>query len=99
MAGKRPLCFYEVIAYSSVLFFTLFTVLIRQFFVSSVLIGLFLGAAASLVPAGVMHLACMYDPVHVLKLHYSPVVLFALLGVFVCRLKVRKQDKQRADTL
>lgn len=79
MLGKRPLCFLEVIIYSLIPL-THFAYLLRKGFIvkygrSIVLMGL----SCSLIPAALMHVACMYNPMHVILFHLLPA--FATTGL------------------
>ncbi len=80
MLGKREHCLVEVLMISlpptGLAFFLLRHRLMRIQWAA----GALAGAAASALPAIGMQLACMYEPEHALRFHYSPVVLIALAG-------------------
>ncbi len=91
MMGKRPHCALEMLAYSTPLLLAAAWLFARRYTIRSVRAGLLAGAAAGAVPALMMQLACMYEPVHILKYHMAPIVCVALFGAllfyFLLRLK------------
>jgi uncharacterized membrane protein YdbT with pleckstrin-like domain len=59
------------------------------------------GAAAAAIPAILMQLACMYDPLHALSYHLTPVLMVAALGalagpVVLTRGGISRQPSARA---
>lgn len=75
MAGKRPSCFYEVLALSWP-GIVLLTYLMRQglFMTNSRLLS-YVALAGAIIPAALMQVACMYIPEHILLSHILPVAL------------------------
>ncbi len=87
--GARHACFMEVIIYGAICLL-LFVLMVRRGFVRySWKLGLLYGIVAGLVPAALMQLACMYDPMHGLIFHYLPIVVLVPVGLLAMRL-VRK---------
>jgi len=84
--GARHACWLEVLVYGGVCLLA-FTILIRRGFVRfSWKTGMLYGLMAGLVPAALMQLACMYDPMHALIFHYLPAVILIPVGLAVMRL-------------
>lgn len=90
MAGKRVLCFGEVLAYGSVLLLLGLAVLRRSAPLGRILPGVLLGAAAGAVAALAMQLACVYDPAHAWTHHLAPAAAVAALGALLGPLLLRR---------
>jgi len=81
--GKRAHCFLEAVffgvpSFALLLWYARGLLPLRP----RVTAGL-AGAAAAALPAMLMQLACMYEPLHTLIYHLSPIGIFALLGVLI----------------
>ncbi len=88
--GARHACWVEVIIYGALCLLA-FLVMIRRGYVRySWRLGLLYGLVAGLVPAALMQLACMYDPLHGLIFHYLPTVMLVPMGLVAMRLVRRK---------
>ncbi|SMF56836.1 NrsF family protein [Pseudobacteriovorax antillogorgiicola] len=86
MIGKRPWCFQETILISIPLFLAGLHFVRRGYPLRPALTGTILGLSSSLPVASLMHIACMYDPIHILQFHFSPVIAFIIIGATVLRL-------------
>jgi hypothetical protein len=76
----------EVVAYGAVCLVA-FVLMIRRGVVRfSWKLGMLYGLLAGLVPAALMQLACIYNPVHALMFHYLPAVALVPLGLAAMRL-------------
>ena len=82
MAGKRHNCYLETILFGVVPAGILFRQVRRGFVLNPVLTSILVGTAAFLPSAVLMHVACMYEPVHVLKLHILPAVAATAVFAF-----------------
>lgn len=85
--GARPYCVEEVFVYG--LFGVLsFLLLMRnsEYTPTKPKILLF-GLSAGFIPALLMQMSCLYDPVHGLLFHYGPLILLSLIGLSLPKLK------------
>jgi hypothetical protein len=84
MRGKRDYCFFETLAYSLPIALVLLMMLKRGCASDSFWAGTMTGLAAAALPAGLMQLACVYEPNHILSHHILPIfiigLVFAVLG-------------------
>ena len=81
MTGKRPHCLVEGFAVSIGLTIGLLLLVRRRAPEGLVLAGLLSGLASCLICATTMHLACMYDPVHIMKHHVGfPLIVSLIAG-------------------
>jgi hypothetical protein len=88
--GARHACWLEVVVYGATVL-VVFLLMIRRGWVRfSLNRGLFYGVVAGLIPAALMQLACMYDPMHGVRFHYLPVVFLIPAGLLVMRVVHRK---------
>lgn len=88
--GARHACWMEVVVYGT-LCLLLFGIIIGRGWVRfSWKLGFLYGILAGLVPAALMQLACMYNPMHALVFHYLPTVLLIPLGLVLMR-AIRRQ--------
>ena len=90
MLGKRPTCYYEILTLG-ILPFTHLVYLCKKgviFFKARMLFAAAL--ASALIPALLMHMACMYDPLHVLEHHLVPVLFFTLGAGIISYLLIKK---------
>ena len=74
MHGKREFCSWESYLYSGPP--ALFAIILQQrrYPMQPVAAGIYAGLAAGMLPAVAMQIACMYEPVHILKHHAAPVL-------------------------
>ena len=80
MVGKRAHCFVETFVYSIPPLVLAFVMLRRRAALQTGWTGALAGLAAAAVPALMMEFACMYDPVHILTMHLSPVPVIAIVA-------------------
>jgi len=80
MAGKRPLCHIEVVAYALPLSIVGLLIVRRLLPLNAASTGAWMGFAAGLIPAFWMQLACMHDPVHNITWHLVPTAVAAAAG-------------------
>ena len=89
MLGKRDFCRYEVLVYSIAPFLVGMYLLHRAYVLNWPASTTLVGITSAMVPAWLMQLACMQDPVHILKDHITPVIFVALgtavIGVLLQR--------------
>jgi len=91
MAGKRPLCFLEVVIYAVPLTIVGLVIVRRMLPLNAATTGAWMGTAAGLIPAFLMQLACMHEAQHNIYFHLAPTigaaVVGALLGYWLLRRK------------
>lgn len=88
--GARHECWLEVVKYGA-FGLGLFIVMIRRGFIRfSWKRGVLYGLIAGLVPAALMQLACMFNPMHALIFHYLPVVVLVPVGLLAMRIIQRR---------
>ncbi len=80
MAGKRPHCLIEGFAVSIGLTIGLLFLVRRRAPEGLVAAGLLSGLASCLICATTMHVACMYDPMHIMKHHVGLPLLVSLIA-------------------
>jgi hypothetical protein len=90
MVGKREHCLYEVLVYGSALFFVATWLQKKGLVLDRTLSYLCTGLAAAAIPAILMHVACMYEPYHVLSLHIAPFIGVAVVGSLLSYVFSRK---------
>ncbi|MDJ0790116.1 MAG: NrsF family protein [Myxococcota bacterium] len=90
MAGKREGCEHWVFALGLPPLLLGLAGLRRFAPFGRVLPGALLGAAAGAIPAVVMQVACMYDPIHALELHTLPVLGLVGVGAALGPLTLRR---------
>jgi len=90
MLGKRPLCFYEGLAYGTVLLGSLVFFVNKRAPLNVLKLGMFAGLASCSLTAVIMHFGCMYDPWHILSHHILPVFILAVIGLFSAKFLVKK---------
>lgn len=81
MSGKREYCMYEIFFYG--LFFQTviyISIVSKRMVFSSMLSSISLTLAASLIPISLMSLACLYNPIHNIYLHWSPVIILLVIA-------------------
>ncbi len=80
MLGKRAHCFSESLAVSLPPAGIALVLLRRRLMWAHGAAGSLVGAAAASMAALGMQLACMYEPEHALRFHFSPILLVAVAG-------------------
>jgi len=80
MLGKREHCLVEGIAIAALPAFLGVRVVRARAVGRAPIAGLWVGLAAGAFPALAMQLACMYDPGHALRFHYTPILVAGLAG-------------------
>lgn len=90
MLGKRPHCFVETFAFSSVPLVLGYWLVSRRTPIARGWTGALIGAAAASLPATIMQIACMYDPKHILQFHLAPVAIVGIAGAIAGWLAFRK---------
>ncbi|MEH6569337.1 MAG: NrsF family protein [Halioglobus sp.] len=99
MAGKREHCSLETFFYATPPMIAAFLFARRLYPLQPAKTALLAGLAAGMLPALYMQIACMYEPVHILKFHILPglTVGFAALAVTFGWLKLRTSGKHQAQ--
>ena len=95
MHGKREFCAWESYVYSAPPAFFAVVLLVRRFPLHPLASGINAGAAAGLIPAVTMQIACMYEPVHILAHHAAPIVVVALVTGLVAFVLTRRRHSHR----
>lgn len=90
MLGKRPHCFVETFAFSTVPMLLGVWLIARRLPLARGATGALVGGAAASIPAAIMQIACMYDPTHILQYHLSVVLIVGAAGAFIGWLAFRK---------
>ncbi len=80
MAGKRYLCHLETVLFAVPPLILALAMMRQRLSLEPRWTGFLMGLAAGSIPALIMQWACMYDPLHVLKLHLAPALLVAGVG-------------------
>lgn len=78
--GKRGHCYFETIAYALPPIIAALFLIRRLYPLRYVRTSMWIALAAGMLPALYMQLACMYEPVHILKLHIAPGLAMVLAG-------------------
>ena len=94
MAGKRHLCYREVMVLSLPPLLLGLVLLRRLYPTRGFAAGAVLGAAAGLVPAITMQFACMYLVDHILTHHVAPVGAVALVGGLLGAIAFRDSERR-----
>ena len=91
MAGKRPSCYYEVLTLGIIPFLHLIYLCNKgvMFFKFRTLMGAAFASAA--IPSILMHIACMYDPFHILDHHILPVIIFTAVASILSYIVVKRR--------
>ena len=77
MVGKRAHCFLEGLAIAALPAGLGLRMVRRRTLRAGPLTGGLIGLAAGLLPALAMQLACLYDPSHALRFHFTPMLVAA----------------------
>ncbi|MGI9341999.1 MAG: NrsF family protein [Gammaproteobacteria bacterium] len=91
MAGKRPHCALEVLLYAAPLTLAGLMMIRRMLPLHAASTGAWTGFAAGLIPAFLMQLACMHEPLHIIKLHLAPTAGAAMVGAVLGYRLLRRQ--------
>ena len=91
MAGKRHLCYVETMTLSLPPLLLGLVMLRRLYPVARSLTGFVVGAAAGMIPAAMMQLACMYIVDHVLTHHIAPIAAVSIVGGLLGTLVLRRR--------
>ena len=86
MLGKREHCFIQGMSISILPLGVAILSLRRRSLYARSASGLLFGAAAGTLVSVSMQAACMYEPVHALRFHLSPILFLALAGAICARL-------------
>ncbi|MEM1260989.1 MAG: NrsF family protein [Pseudomonadota bacterium] len=92
MAGKRPHCYAEVMAFGIPLTMIALVQLRSMYVLNPLRAGVTAGLAGGIVPAFLMQLACMHDPWHILTHHIAPLLVTATAGAIGGLLLLRKRE-------
>ncbi len=80
MLGKREHCFLHGVAIAAVPALHGVRLVRARTVGPDPIAGLWVGLAAGALPALAMQLACMYDPGHALRFHFTPILVMGLAG-------------------
>jgi hypothetical protein len=80
MLGKREYCYIETLIYALPPMLAGGMMIRRLYPLQQVKVAWLVSLAAGMLPALYMQVACMYEPVHILKLHILPGVLAGVIG-------------------
>jgi len=83
MAGKRPLCYLEILLYAFPLTLAGLIIVRRWLPLNAVTTGAWMGFAAGLIPAYLMQLACMHAPLHNIAWHLVPTLGTTAIGALL----------------
>ncbi|QFU74789.1 DUF1109 family protein [Halioglobus maricola] len=78
MEGKRAHCVFESFFLGLLPLVAALTLQRKMYALNPVMAALLAGLAAGILPALYMQVACMYEPMHVLKFHVAPGLLLAV---------------------
>ncbi|MEM8981394.1 MAG: NrsF family protein [Pseudomonadota bacterium] len=95
MAGKRPHCYAEVMAFGIPLTVMALVQLRSLYVLHPLRAGLTAGLAGGIVPAFMMQLACMHDPWHILTHHIAPLLVTVTAGGIGGLLLLRRQEHMK----
>jgi len=90
MLGKRAHCMVETYLFSLAPLLLGMIALRRRIALERAWAGALVGAASAAIPAVVMQIACMYDPLHILVYHFTPVAALALAGALAGVVALRR---------
>jgi hypothetical protein len=83
MHGKRDHCFWQTVLFGLPSFVLLLGYARSLLPFAPRLTAALAGAAAAAIPGALMQFACLYDPLHTLNYHLSPIPLLAALGAVI----------------
>lgn len=84
-SGWRYGCEREILLFGSLPMIVFFILARRAAAVDGEWTGMLIGIAAMAPTAALMHVACMYQPWHLLGFHIAPVIFVALIGLYLAR--------------
>ena len=90
--GKRDHCWLETMAYSFPPILMALLLVRRLYPLRYIRTAMALGLAAGMLPALYMQLACMYEPLHILRLHLLPGLAMVLMGAAAAGLWRMRRD-------
>ncbi|MEH6518129.1 MAG: NrsF family protein [Halioglobus sp.] len=93
MLGKREYCYIETLIYALPPMLVGGMMIRRLYPLQQVKVAWLVGLAAGMLPALYMQIACMYEPVHILKLHILPGLLAGVIGAGSVWLLARFRSK------
>jgi len=82
-AGHRPMCYLEILLYAFPSTLAGLFIVRRWLPLEAATVGAWMGLAAGLVPAFLMQLACMFEPMHVITWHLLPILGTAAVGAWL----------------
>lgn len=83
MEGKRDHCFWQTMLFGLPSFALLLWYARRLLPLVPRATAALAGAAAAAIPGALMQFACVYDPIHTLTYHLTPIALLAGLGAVI----------------
>lgn len=92
MNGKRHHCFLEALSYGAIMLGVFHWCLSRRCSFHPKSSGAYAGLAASVLPGALMHVGCMYEPWHILKFHFSQVLILVPLSVLISSIVFHKKN-------
>jgi len=92
MAGYRPMCYLEILIYALPLTFAGLLIVRRWLPLNAAGTGAWMGFAAGLIPAYLMQLACMHEPMHNITWHLLPVLGTAVIGAVLGSRVLRREE-------
>jgi hypothetical protein len=82
-AGHRPMCYLEILLYAFPLTLAGLVIVRRWLPLGTATVGAWLGLAAGLIPASLMQIACMHEPIHAITWHLLPTLGTAAIGAML----------------
>lgn len=79
MAGKRPHCFTETLVLSWIPICAMVYLIRGGYALNNMALSLTVALSGSTIPMAYMQVACMYDPLHVFRLHVTPTLIVIIL--------------------
>ncbi len=83
MLGRREHCLAQSLVLATPPYLLALWLLRERIITAHAGAGLLVGAAAAAIPALWMQLGCLYDPVHALKFHLTPILIVGLAGALI----------------
>ena len=98
MAGKRPMCHVEIMVYSTALWGVFIFLMRTAAPVKKRTQSFLIGFSCASLNVGMMQISCMYEPLHILKLHVGPLIVFTLITTLIGE-KFLRWDKKSPNFL
>lgn len=89
MIGKRSSCLTEGLVYGMALSTSLLFLAKNRAPFSLTQIAILSSVASTSLTAVIMHLSCMYEPLHILIYHISPVLIISIFSIVIARVVIR----------